>query len=408
MTTQPRSIAAFLPRRGDPHGRHTVITLLALFVSAVALFMFDALIHQARADTASAIDVVDVAGRSVSVPQGAQRIILGEGRMMYSIAVLDREDPFQRIVGWKDDLIKYDPDTFRRFEQAFPEQVARIENFGSPYSGDFSIETAIDLDTDLVILDLGNLFKAEESGVIATLDKAGIPVIFIDFRKRPTQNTVPSLQLLGKALDREDEAAEFIDFYRAQMSRVTNVVDTLAADEKPLVFIENAAGYNPGFCCTTYGSANFGQMVEDAGGINWGSGQFTGYTSEVSFEAILDDDPDIIIGTGANWAEDKPEATAVPLGYEARPDVVSRTLSALAERPGFKDMRAVEQGNFHSIYHQFYNSPWRVVALQVFATWLHPDEFPDLDPEATFRTLHERFLPFDYEGQFWATREAAN
>lgn len=123
----------------------------------------------------------------------------------------------------------------------------------------------------------------------------------------------------------------------------------------------------------------------------------------MSLEAVLDDDPDVVIGTGANWAEDKPEATAVPLGYDADPEVVAQKLAALAGRTGFEGMRAVRQGDFHSIYHQFYNSPWRVVALQAFATWLHPDEFADLDPEATFRELHERFLPFDYDGQFWAT-----
>jgi iron complex transport system substrate-binding protein len=46
-----------------------------------------------------------------------------------------------------------------------------------------------------------------------------------------------------------------------------------------------------------------------------------------------------------------------------------------------------------------------VVALQAFATWIHPERFRDLDPEATHRELHARFLPIPYGGIFWATLE---
>ncbi|MRX52141.1 hypothetical protein GI374_17360 [Paracoccus sp. S-4012] len=68
-------------------------------------------------------------------------------------------------------------------------------------------------------------------------------------------------------------------------------------------------------------------------------------------------------------------------------------------------MAAVRNGDFHSIYHQFYTSPYHFVAMQAFANWIHPDLFADLDPEATMRELHERFLPTDYSGVFWGTLE---
>lgn len=365
-----------------------------------ALFALAGISHSNANET---ITVTDIAGRTVDVKKGVERVILGEGRMLYSVATLDRENPFRRVVGWKDDLIKYDPDAFRKYEAKFPEDAARVKNFGSPYSGDFSIESAISLDTDLVILNLGNLFKAEETGVIEKLEKAGIPVVFIDFRKRPTQNTVPSLQLLGRVFDREEQAQEFIDFYMTQMRKVTNVVDGLETDERPLVFLENAPGWNPEFCCNTFGGANFGRFIDEAGGINWGAQKFPGYSSDVSFEAVLASDPDVVIGTGANWAEDRPSVTSVLLGYDATNEKVDERLTGLAKRKGWVDMRAVKGKRFHSIYHQFYNSPYHFVALQAFAKWFHPDEFDDLDPEATFKELHDRFLPIDHSGVFWAS-----
>jgi threonine 3-dehydrogenase len=56
-------------------------------------------------------------------------------------------------------------------------------------------------------------------------------------------------------------------------------------------------------------------------------------------------------------------------------------------------VKAVETGQVHAIWRQFYNSPCQFVAIQQIAKWLHPELFADLDPEATFPELHERFLP---------------
>lgn len=347
--------------------------------------------------------LTDIAGRSVTLPEAPQRIILGEGRMMYAIAPLATDDPFEHIVGWKDDLILYDPDAFRRFEAAFPDDTARMVNFGNPYSGDFSIEAVIENEADLLILDLGNLFKAEETGLIEKLDEAGVSVVFIDFRRDPTANTIPSMLLLGRLLEEEGRAAEFIDFYVSEMRKVTNIVQTLPVDEKPLVFMENAAGWNPEFCCSTFGSYNYGRFIELAGGRNYGSEKFSGYSSEVSLEGVIAADPDVLLGTGANWSEARPEVAATLLGYDANVEENEARIQALADRVGFRDLRAVQDGRMHSIYHQFYNSPYHFVAIQQIAKWLHPEDFADLDAQATLDTLHERFMPFETGGQFWVS-----
>jgi iron complex transport system substrate-binding protein len=370
----------------------------ALATAATAI-----IIASAPHASAQSLTLTDIAGREVTLPELPSRIILGEGRMMYAVAPLSTDDPFEKIAGWKDDLILYDPDAFRKFEATFPEDTARMVNFGNPYSGDFSIEAVLENQGDLLILDLGNLFKAEETGLIEKLDEAGVPVLFIDFRQNPTANTVPSMLLLGRVLGEESRAAEFIDFYIAEMRKVTNVVDTMSVEDRPLVFMENAAGWNPDSCCATYGSYNYGRFVELAGGRNFGSEVFSGVRSEVSLEAVITADPDIVIGTGANWAEARPDVQATLLGYEGDPAVNEARLVALSQRNGFDTMRAVEDGRMHSIYHQFYNSPYHFIAIQQLAKWIQPDDFKDLDPEATFATLHDRFMPFEADGQFWVS-----
>jgi len=97
---------------------------------------------------------------------------------------------------------------------------------------------------------------------------------------------------------------------------------------------------------------------------------------------------------GGNW---------VGVGYGADLKEARRKLEALTKRPGFTGVKAVENGNVHAIWHQFYNNPYQFVAIQEIAKWLHPDLFKDLDPEATFKELHERFLPLEYKPGYFVS-----
>lgn len=61
---------------------------------AAALFMSTAL--PALADT---VTIKDVTGRSVEVNTPVKHMILGEGRQIYFLAALDKENPFEHVVG---------------------------------------------------------------------------------------------------------------------------------------------------------------------------------------------------------------------------------------------------------------------------------------------------------------------
>ncbi|MEM7303273.1 MAG: ABC transporter substrate-binding protein [Pseudomonadota bacterium] len=371
------------------------------FLGAFAASAF--LMVQATNAQAEALTITDIAGRTVTFDKLPSKIILGEGRMMYGIAPLVKGNPFEKIVGWKNDLVLYDPDAFRKYKEAFPKDAERMIDFGNPYAGDFSIEAVLEAGTDLVLLDVGNLFKAQETGLIEKLGSAGVKVAFIDFRRNSTENAVPSMLILGRIFGQEKRAAEFIDYYIAQMRKVSNVVATIPAEERPLVVVENAAGWQTDFCCWSFGPYNYGRFVELAGGKNYGSTLANAYSVDLNLEGIVNADPDMIFGTGANWKEARPEVTSTLLGYEGDPAVNEKRLAALAARPGFAELRAVKEGRFHSIYHQFYNSPYHFIAIQVLAKWIHPEEFEDLDPDATFKELHDKFLPFGPSGQFWVS-----
>ncbi len=84
------------------------------------------------------VTVTDLLGRNVQVRLPVQRVILGEGRQLYLVAALDTDNPIQRIVGWRKDLIQADPDTYSAYAKKFP-RIADIPTFGGYEDGTFDI-----------------------------------------------------------------------------------------------------------------------------------------------------------------------------------------------------------------------------------------------------------------------------
>jgi len=346
------------------------------------------------------IKVTDLAGRTVTVKKGVQRAILGEGRLFYATVILNKEKPFAQLAAIGDDLPKFDPDTWNQYLANVPD-AKNATLVSALASSDFSVEKAVALDADLIVLSLGFHDKAKETGILDNLEKASIPTIFIDFRERPTQNAVPSILLLGRVFDRQDQAQEFVDYYTQQMRRIYNVTNRLKQNERPLVFAEQAAGLEPDTCCRSFGNFNFGEFVSEAGGLNWGSKFFSGASGMVNPEKIIVEDPAYLLMTGANWSKSNPGNKAVWLGYETQPERAQEQIRGLVQRPGFPELSAVKNKKVMAIYHQFYQSPYHFVAIQALAKWMHPDKFKDLDPQATYHELHQKFLPIPLTGLFW-------
>ncbi len=382
---------------GLPTDGATAQEVEASVVKAVA----DALAaQQVMAKDSGSIVLTDIAGRTVTIEKPVERVILGEGRQIYIVAALQPGNPFNRIVGWRNDLRQFDADTFNKYKEIFPE-VADIEEFGSPYSGEFSVERAIALDADVVTLNLGGLERAKEAGMIDQLAAVGIPVVVIDYRQEPLENTVPSTILLGRLFDQEGRAQEIVDFYLQQVNQVYSRVAQIEGD-KPVVFIDTAAGIRgAGDCCRTFGRANLGLLIERAGGINLGSDLIPGWSGSLNPEQIIVSDPDVIIATGSNWYTYNPDGDFVSMGYYTNPADSRLAMRNLAQgRPGWDNLGAITGGRYHVVWHQFYNSPYHFVVLQQFAKWFYPEEFRDVDPVANFAEFHDRFLPIDYSGTF--------
>ncbi|MGV1915913.1 ABC transporter substrate-binding protein [uncultured Agrobacterium sp.] len=349
---------------------------------------------------AEKVTVKDVTGRDVEVNVPVKHVILGEGRQIYFLAALDKNNPFEHVVGWRDDLPKADPETYDAYLAKYP-NIAKLPKFGGMKDGTFDIEQAVALKPDVILMNIDAKTATEEAGYIEKLGKVGIPLVYVDFREKPMENTEPSMRLMGKLMGKETVAEDFIKFRSDSIQRVTDVLEK-ENPKKPVVFVERAGGYSDD-CCMSFGNENFGKMVEIAGGINMAKGIIPGTFGTVNPEQIIASNPDQIIITGGKWDAYVPGGNWVGVGYGADLKEARRKLENLTKRPGFTGVKAVENGNVHAIWHQFYNNPYQFVAIQEIAKWLHPALFKDLDPEATFKELHERFLPLEYKPGYFVS-----
>lgn len=373
-------------------------SLIAWLLGATALLLSGLVFSDTLPATRTT--VTDLLGRQVQVRIPVQRVILGEGRQLYLVAALDTDTPIRRIVGWRKDLIQSDPDTYGAYLRRYP-AIARIPTFGGFEDGTFDIEQAISQQPDVIILNIEAQHATADARYIEKLDALGIPVVYVDFRNNPMQNTEPTMRLFGQLFGEEARAEAFITFRNQQIRRVTDVIQA-RQPPRPKVFIERIGGYTDD-CCLSFGNENFGRFVELAGGRNIASAIIPNTFGQLNAEQVIVANPEQVVVTSANWEAFAPGGHWVGVGPGADLAEARRKLQWYTARPAYAGIKAQQTQGFHAIWHQFYNSPYQFIAIQQLAKWFHPELFTDLDPDATFREFHQRFLPVPYEPGYFVS-----
>ncbi|UCQ56116.1 ABC transporter substrate-binding protein [Edwardsiella piscicida] len=354
---------------------------------------------------AAPLTLTDLAGRQVTLNAPAQRIVLGDSRLLLALSLLHPGDPLRGIVAWDDSLRRRAPDMARRYAQAYP-RLTQIPVFANPYRSDLSVEFLLPSRPDLAIFDLGLLPRLRESGTLALLEKSGVATLFIDFRRQPPHNTVPSLRLLGQALGESANAERFIARYQQLQQRVQRRVATIPDAERPGVVFENHAGMTGDSCCAVFGRSGFGQFIEAAGGRNLLADRVPDGGGDVNLEQLIAVRPARYLLSGADWSQRGGLSLAVPLGYQATEASTRPRLQRLLTRRGFATLPAIRDGQVMAIYHQFYDSPFNVIALEAIAAFLHPARFADVDPRADLQTLYRQYAGVEEHGLFFLRADA--
>ncbi|HDJ1439786.1 TPA: ABC transporter substrate-binding protein [Serratia rubidaea] len=333
------------------------------------------------------LTLIDTSGQRVTLQQEPKRVVVQDGRDILTLALLDRADPFSRLVAWNNLLKKSDGATWDILKSKWP-AANNILDMGFSDHGEVNLESVIAKQPDLMIAQLRSKPSLEQTGVLKQLKALGVPVLFIDTMLKPVENTPKSVTLLGEALDREPEAKQYTDYYQQHYQNI--VAKTQAIEPKPLVFIEAKAGLNGlESCCFTHAHVGWGGLVEAVGARNIGSELLPGATGDVSLEKVISMKPQVYIVSGSQWAS-KTNA-AVPFGYGVTQKQVDDAFTRMKQRPGFAQIDAVKQGRFYGIYHNFYNHPYNIVGLEYLAKFIYPAQFKTLDPAQTYSEILKNF-----------------
>ena len=341
------------------------------------------------------IEITDVTGRTVTLKKPAERVVLqwsGAGGPFFTISALMGKDTPKVIAGMDTSLQDYRADMWKHFTAEMPE-LAKIPVVGTIGDKTFNVEQVISLKPDVIFIPV-DLKEQYESDVKPKLDAAGVQTIYIDDHAEKLESHQKSIEAIGKALGKEERAAEISKFYTDRVTRVLDRVSKINKP-KPTVYLEVGMNGPEEFGNSFSSNYSWGALATMAG-ADVITKDVIKKTSPINPEFILEKNPDIIMIMGSYWPK-KP--TSMRLGFEATEDSSQALLKAFTtERQGWSELKAVENKQVYSAHHGLPREVFDAAVFEYLAKTFYPEEFADVDPEATLKEFYDKFLPYSYSG----------
>ena len=347
------------------------------------------------AQNSKPIEITDVTGRTVTLKKPAERVVLqwsGAGGPFFTISALMGKDTPKVIAGMDTSLQDYRADMWKHFTAEMPE-LAKIPVVGTIGDKTFNAEQVVALNPDVIFIPV-DLKDQYESDAKPKMDAAGIQTIYIDYHAEKLESHQKSIEAIGKALGKEERAAEISKFYTDRVTRVLDRVSKINKP-KPTVYIETGNEGPEGLGFAYSANVAWGALATQVGGdlITKDVVQKAG---PVNPEFILERNPDIIMIIGSYWPK-KP--TSMRLGFDTNEAKSQELLKAFTtERQGWPELKAVQSKNVFSTHHGLPREVYDVAVFEYLAKTFYPEEFKDVDPEGTLKEFYDKFLPFSYGG----------
>ncbi|WP_370571935.1 ABC transporter substrate-binding protein, partial [Methanomethylovorans sp.] len=196
------------------------------------------------------ITITDSANRTVDVPYPVESIVV----------LWDNPPEELRSLGAIDRIVGIDTATKEKVDKGFFPELEDVPVIGSYDEPDY--EKIAELNPDVVIM-LSSYAPLPDE-VQEKLEPFGITVVALDFYM--VEEWEREVTTLGKMLDKEEEAEEYIAFFQEYWDMLDERSATISEEEKKTVYFEGAKTYQ------TYGGADYGSgipgMIRAAGGLD--------------------------------------------------------------------------------------------------------------------------------------------
>lgn len=320
----------------------------------------------------STITVTDDQGREVTI----------EGPVERAVVLNSYSHEFIRAIGAGDRVVGLDRTSLNRLPYlGLTEGDVVAENLQ-----EINYESVIEAEPDVVIIPRNGSWEDAAN----QLDSFGIPVVVAtawDF-----DVFEDTITLLGEVFGEQDGAAEVAAFYE----EIFTLLDERVGDADPVsVYFETEEPY-----LTALPGSGFDQMITAAGGENLFGDVTTG--GDVQAETTVDPaeivqrDPEVI------FHELPPSYT--PAGDEAFVAVADE----IAARPGFSTIAAVQEDQVYLSNGWATSGLSKAIGALYLATWLHPEELSDIDPDAYLERWVTEFQGAEFEGADAYVRSASD
>lgn len=339
---------------------------------------------------AATTEVTDALGRKVKITTPVQRVVINfnyeeftavAGASAWSKVVGMSRTPWE---GWR-------PAIFKRYAAVIPNLQA-MPDVGHSDEGTFSAEKIIALKPD--VLFIAEWTYSALKNARDQIEGAGIPIVVIDYNAQLLERHLASTRAIGKVMGTEARAEELAQLYDREYRDILARIAKAGGGAKKKVYVElGQAG--PDTIGNSYSGTMWGKIINVLGAENLADGKLPGPWGPLHAEAVIAADPDLIFIAGSSWVN---RPLAVKTGYEATPDITRKSLEPYAKRAGWSGLKAVRTGEVHAIEHGLCRTLFDFVPMQYMAKRLYPDAFRDVDPDASFRNYHAKYLPVAYSG----------
>lgn len=336
----------------------------------------------------------DMAGRKVTLSTDIKKIVLIRSMDVYYMSAILGKEFDKKVVGLGLSFKDSDIDGYKKYSEVF--DMDKIKSLGSIYDDAISLESVVNLDPDLIVVD--TQFKSKSC--VNKMIEAGLPVVFTDMNTDPFHGVQKSMLMLGEMLGEENKVKKMVEDANKKTDSVLAKVDKLlkAGTKRPTLYFE-MGNVTPSEIGGTRGdtSNGWGYLWNRLGADNIGVGQGS---NPLNPEKVLTANPDVIVIGGSNW---DPNADIMRMGYYVTKDQASAHLDKYVQkRAGWSDLSAIKNKRLYAIHFNYTVYPYNYCGVEAMAKFLFPDEFKDLNPEKDRKEFFDKYMPVKYSGLFSA------
>jgi iron complex transport system substrate-binding protein len=317
------------------------------------------------------LSITDSAGREVTFPMPVERIIVLNSDAAEAVVMLGAAD---KVVGVSD--------TVQKKGYYFPllkgkQSIGKWNQPDYELIGELAKGDEENIAPDIVVI--GYSYPDKPYGIFG-VEKGLAPfkeikAIALEFIK--PENMTREIETLGKILDEENKAQDYINWYDKKRSAVETAVDGL---NKPKVYAEWSSTSD---LSTLGAGSGFDQVLSVANGYNIAKKLGDAYP-KVGWEWVITQNPEVIIKRQTQSSDQE------QIGWKAEPSQDTVKLQTvrneLLARSGAGGISAVKADKVFVMDWDVLNGLDQVVGITYLAKLLHPEA--DLDPVS----VHKEYL----------------